>query len=143
MLPDSQHDTPKEAKKEPHCPRFLRKRVHSFRGTSRSRLHPRLRHPVFSVGSSQERSSGRGETDFEKILKNLSRSGFLLINEQHPATDMLCAPGEEFYDEATLTALRNSCFGKEWIDEGMRSTLQKRTIVPENSRITPDFFRKL
>jgi hypothetical protein len=54
----------------------------------------------------------------------------------------LCS-GEEFYDEATLTALRNSCFGKEWIDEGMRSALQKRTIVPEIHELHPRFFSEI
>jgi SAM-dependent methyltransferase len=63
---------------------------------------------------------------FDKISQCLSRNGFLLINEQHPVTDMLCAPGEELYDEATPTALRNSYFGKEWIDNGGAQYITKK-----------------
>jgi len=51
---------------------------------------------------------------FAKVTKCLKRDGFVIINEQHPVTNMLGAPGEENYNIETPANIMNSYFEKEW-----------------------------
>ncbi len=51
---------------------------------------------------------------FEKVSKCLKKDGFVIINEQHPITNMLSAPGEENYNNETPANITNSYFKKEW-----------------------------
>jgi SAM-dependent methyltransferase len=63
---------------------------------------------------------------FAKVSACLKPGGTLLINEQHPVTNMLGAPGEEEYLEAYPATLVNDYFYKEWTgNDGMYYIAQK------------------
>jgi SAM-dependent methyltransferase len=66
---------------------------------------------------------------FGKVSACLKDKGVLLINEQHPITNMFGLPGEENYIPEHPTCLVNSYFSKEWIgNEGMFYMTQKRYL---------------
>ncbi len=51
---------------------------------------------------------------FGKVSGCLKQKGIVIINESHPVTNMLCAPGEEGYSEETQNKLVYSYFDKTW-----------------------------
>jgi SAM-dependent methyltransferase len=58
---------------------------------------------------------------FNKISKCLRKDGKVIINEVHPVTNMLGAPGEIGYDESRPNILIHSYFNKTWTENnGMR-----------------------
>jgi SAM-dependent methyltransferase len=64
---------------------------------------------------------------FAKVSLCLKENGFLIINEQHPVTNMLGAPGEENYRKELPLNIVNSYFEKEWIEnEGIYYIAKKR-----------------
>lgn len=57
---------------------------------------------------------------FEKVSKCLKKDGCLIINEQHPVTNMLSADGDQNYKREMPANITYSYFEKEWIEnEGM------------------------
>lgn len=54
---------------------------------------------------------------FAVVSRSLKKGGKLIINEQHPVTNMLGAPGEEGYEESRPASCVHSYFDKEWIEE--------------------------
>jgi SAM-dependent methyltransferase len=55
---------------------------------------------------------------FDVVSRSLKPDGILLINEQHPVTNMLSAPGEDNYRSECPLNICNSYFDKEWIENG-------------------------
>lgn len=55
---------------------------------------------------------------FDVVSRSLKSGGILLINEQHPVTNMLSAPGEDNYRSDCPLNICNSYFDKEWIENG-------------------------
>ncbi|MCE1255088.1 MAG: methyltransferase domain-containing protein [Anaerolineae bacterium] len=53
---------------------------------------------------------------FNKAAACLKKDGVLIINEQHPVTNMLGLPGEDNYREDYPANLVNPYFSKEWIE---------------------------
>jgi len=51
---------------------------------------------------------------FRKVSECLKQNGIVIINEMHPLTNMLCAPGEEGYDEGASNRLTYPYFEKTW-----------------------------
>jgi SAM-dependent methyltransferase len=51
---------------------------------------------------------------FGKVAACLKIGGVVIINEMHPVTNMLRAPGEEGYSEDVKDKLMNPYFGKTW-----------------------------
>ncbi|MBN2735712.1 MAG: class I SAM-dependent methyltransferase [Spirochaetales bacterium] len=58
---------------------------------------------------------------FSKAADLLKTGGWIIINEQHPFTDMIAAPGEAEFDESSPNTPKHSYFRKEpWIEsQGM------------------------
>lgn len=54
---------------------------------------------------------------FEKVAEVLKKEGSLIINEMHPVTNMLSAPGEPGYSKKTPANILNSYFEKEWVEK--------------------------
>ena len=66
---------------------------------------------------------------FQVISRCMKRGGTLIINEQHPFTGMMAAPGEEEFNKDHPTECRYSYFEKEWTgNEGMHY-ITKRTYA--------------
>ena len=60
------------------------------------------------------------KTFFKVVSKCMKKDGIIVINEQHPSTNMLTASDEEGYDDHHPKDCVNSYFYKEWIgNEGM------------------------
>ncbi len=64
---------------------------------------------------------------FEKVSLCLHDGGVLLINEQHPFTSMLSAPGEDNYNENFPANCVNSYFTKEWVNTGGMYYMTQKT----------------
>lgn len=63
---------------------------------------------------------------FEIVAKCMKPGAVIVINEQHPCTNMLAAEGEELYDPDHKTEGRYSYFVHEWVEnEGMYYMTQK------------------
>ena len=63
---------------------------------------------------------------FEIVAKCMKPGAVIVINEQHPCTNMLATEGDEEYDPAHLLECRFSYFEHEWIgNEGMYYMTQK------------------
>ena len=64
---------------------------------------------------------------FEVVAKCMKPGAVIVINEQHPFTNMLAVEGEELYVPEHKTACRYSYFEHEWTgNEGMYYMTQKR-----------------
>ena len=64
---------------------------------------------------------------FSVVAKCMKPGAVIVINEQHPCTNMLAAEGEEGFDPAHRTACLYSYFEYEWTgNEGMYYMTQKR-----------------
>ena len=63
---------------------------------------------------------------FAVVAKCMKPGAGIVINEQHPCTNMLAAEGEELFDPEHRTACRYNYFGHEWTgNEGMYYMMQK------------------
>src|SRR5512138_3022199 len=63
---------------------------------------------------------------FEKVARCVKQDGIVLINEEHPLTNMLALPGEANYDEDRPGNIVNSYFQNTWIEnDGMLYMTQK------------------
>ena len=66
---------------------------------------------------------------FRVVSRCMKKGGTLIINEQHPFTGMMAAPGEEEYSKDHPTQCRYCYFSKVWVgNEGMRY-MTKRTYA--------------
>ena len=64
---------------------------------------------------------------FAVVAKCMKPGAVIVINEQHPFTNMLAVEGDELYDPEHRTASHYSYFEHEWIgNEGMYYMTQKR-----------------
>ena len=64
---------------------------------------------------------------FEVVAKCMKPGAVIVINEQHPCTNMLAAEGEELFDPEHRTSCPYSYFAHEWTgNEGMYYMTQKR-----------------
>jgi SAM-dependent methyltransferase len=64
---------------------------------------------------------------FAVVAKCMKPGAAIVINEQHPCTNMLATDGEELFDPAHRTACHYSYFEHEWTgNEGMYYMTQKR-----------------
>ena len=67
------------------------------------------------------------ERFFAVVAKCMKPGAVIVINEQHPFTNMLAVEGDELYDPEHRTASHYSYFEHEWIgNEGMYYMTQKR-----------------
>ncbi len=64
---------------------------------------------------------------FEKAARCLKAGGMVLINEQHPVTNMLAIRGEDNYDETRPASLANSYFEKTWVENGGMFYMTKKS----------------
>jgi len=66
---------------------------------------------------------------FEKASECLRTGGIIIINEVHPVTNMLCAPGEDGFSEERQAMLVNSYFEKVWEQNTGMSYITGKTAI--------------